>query len=97
MAITSMNIALNGALMDFVAADMRENGYASISEYLRGLVRERRRERDEEQLLALVNEVRSRQSLPERPSAGSPGRPPKNLPKPARSPVRNPSKNTNRS
>lgn len=59
MAITSMNIALNQALMDFVAADMRENGYASISEYLRALVRERRRERDEDQLVALANAVRS--------------------------------------
>lgn len=67
MAITSMNIALNQALMDFVAADMRENGYASISEYLRALVRERRRERDEDQLLALVNEVRSR-TVPPKPA-----------------------------
>ncbi len=67
MAITSMNIALNQALLDFVAADMRENGYASISEYLRALVRERRREREEDQLLALVNEVRSR-AVPPKPA-----------------------------
>lgn len=72
MAITSMNIALNRALMDFVMADMRENGYASISEYLRALVRERRRQRDEEQLLALLNEARARKrpSKPARKRAG---------------------------
>lgn len=64
MAITSMNIALNQALVDFVAADMRENGYASISEYLRALVRERRKLREEDQLLALANEVLSRKVPP---------------------------------
>ena len=64
MAITSMNIALNQALLDFVAADMRENGYASISEYLRALVRERRRQRDEDRLLVLANEVRSQKAPP---------------------------------
>ena len=64
MALASMHIALNQALMDFVTADMRENGYASISEYLRALVRERRRERDEDRLLALANQVRSRKVPP---------------------------------
>ena len=89
MAITSMNIALNQALMAFVAADMRENSYASLSEYLRALVRERRRQRDEEQLLAMVDDVRSRQSRPARSPPGSPGKSPKSRPKSTRNTARN--------
>lgn len=67
MAITSMNIALNQALMDFVTADMKENGYASISEYLRALVRERRKQREEDRLIALLNAASSRKTVGQLP------------------------------
>ena len=58
MALVSMNIALSEELMQFAALDIKENGYASISEYLRALVREKRKQKEEQQLRALVEASR---------------------------------------
>ena len=62
MALTSMNIALSEDLMKFAASDMKQNGYASISEYLRALVREKRKQSEEKQLLALAGAMRSKKT-----------------------------------
>ena len=66
MALTSMNISLSEDLMRFAAADMKEHGYASISEYLRALVREQRNQIRERQLLALVNAARPQKAVRKR-------------------------------
>ena len=52
---TTMTVRLSGALSDFVAANVGENGsYENISEYVRDLIR-RDKERAEQELRAALS------------------------------------------
>ncbi len=55
MAAT-MNISLTEPLKRFVDEQVREGGFASTSDYVRELIRERQRRRAEETLRALIAE-----------------------------------------
>lgn len=57
MATTTMNISLPDALRAFVEEEVSERGYASASEYVRELVRERKAKKDlEGRLLAALDD-----------------------------------------
>lgn len=62
--MTTMNIALPEEMKLFVEARMRQEGYASASEYLRALIREDQRRRAKQAL-----EARFREALESGPAA----------------------------
>ena len=55
--MVNINVVLTDELKQFVDEDVREGGYASASEYVRDLVRQRRRMKDEDLLRQLIAEV----------------------------------------
>lgn len=56
MRMASLNISLPQSMKDFVEIQVQESGYSTPSEYIRALVREDRRRREEEKLEALFLE-----------------------------------------
>ena len=56
--MTTMNISLPDSLREFVEAQLEEGDYASVSEYVRSLIRQAKQEQelDERLLLALESE-----------------------------------------
>lgn len=56
MGMASMNISLPQSLRDFVAAQVKERGYSTPSEYVRELVRRDQKERAEERIERLLLE-----------------------------------------
>lgn len=56
--MTTMNISLPDSLRDFVEAQLEEGNYASVSEYVRALIRQAKQEQelDERLLQALESE-----------------------------------------
>ncbi|HMC87992.1 MAG TPA: type II toxin-antitoxin system ParD family antitoxin [Gemmataceae bacterium] len=52
----TMNIALPEPMKEFVQEQVTEGGYSSVSEYVRGLIREDQRRKTEAQLEALLLE-----------------------------------------
>ena len=54
--MVNINVVLTDELKQFVDEDIREGGYASASEYVRDLVRQRRRMKDEDLLRQLTAE-----------------------------------------
>src|SRR4030095_11922858 len=56
MSMTSLNISLPQPLKDFVEERVKEGGYSTPSEYVRGLLREDQKRRAEERLEALLLE-----------------------------------------
>ena len=56
---TTMTVRLSGALSDFVASNVDEDGeYENISEYVRDLIRRDKARRDEERFERLKAELR---------------------------------------
>ncbi|HYQ23833.1 ribbon-helix-helix domain-containing protein [Stenotrophomonas sp.] len=54
--MVNVNVVLTDELKQFVDEDIREGGYASASEYVRDLVRQRRRIKTEDLLRQLTAE-----------------------------------------
>lgn len=54
--MVNINVVLTDELRQFVDEDMREGGYASASEYVRDLVRQRRRLKAEDLLRKLTTQ-----------------------------------------
>jgi antitoxin ParD1/3/4 len=52
----TMNISLTEPLKRFIDEEVREGGYASTSDYVRELIRERQRRKAEDALRALIAE-----------------------------------------
>jgi antitoxin ParD1/3/4 len=68
MGLTSLNISLPESLKEFVEAQVRELGYSTPSEYVRELLRQDRRRREEEKLEALLLQgLQSGQAIPMTP------------------------------
>lgn len=53
---TTMNISLPEPLKRFVDEEVQEGGFASTSDYMRDLIRQRQRRKSEEQLRQLIGE-----------------------------------------
>lgn len=51
---TTMNISLPETMKTFVEERMQNNGYGSVSEYVRDLIREDQKKREEEKLERLL-------------------------------------------
>jgi antitoxin ParD1/3/4 len=63
---TTMTVRLNGALSDFVAANVSENGsYENISEYVRDLIRRDKERAEQEAFERLRAEVTRAFAAPE--------------------------------
>lgn len=63
---TTMTVRLSGALSDFVAANIGENGsYENVSEYIRDLIRRDKERADKQAFDRLVAEVRHAFAAPE--------------------------------
>lgn len=56
MATSTMNISLPEALKDYVKERVAEEGYSNPSDYVRALIREDRKRRDEQKLEELLLE-----------------------------------------
>lgn len=56
MATSTMNISLPEALKDYVKERVAEEGYSNPSDYVRALIREDRKRREEQKLEALLLE-----------------------------------------
>lgn len=54
--MVNVNVVLTDELKRFVDQDVREGDYASASEYVRGLIRQRRRSKAEDLLRQLIAE-----------------------------------------
>ena len=54
--MATMNISLTDPLKQFVDDEVREGGFASTSDYMRDLIRQRQRRKAEETLRALIAE-----------------------------------------
>lgn len=54
MATTTMNISLPDSMKSFIDERLRDDGYGTASEYVRELVREDQRRREEQKLEALL-------------------------------------------
>jgi antitoxin ParD1/3/4 len=55
-AMATMNISLSDPLKQFVDEEVSEGGYSSTSDYVRDLIRQRRRQKAEDFLRALIAE-----------------------------------------
>ncbi len=62
--MTTMNISLPEEMKTFIETQMSQEGYASASEYLRGLIREEQKRRAKREL-----EAKFREALESGPSA----------------------------
>lgn len=63
---TTMTVRLSGALSDFVAANIGENGsYENVSEYIRDLIRRDKERADKQAFDRLAAEVRHAFAAPE--------------------------------
>jgi antitoxin ParD1/3/4 len=66
MSRTTMTVRLNGALSDFVASNVDENGaYENISEYVRDLIRRDKERREQEAFDRLKAELTQAFAAPE--------------------------------
>lgn len=54
--MATMNISLSDPLKEFVDQEVSEGGYSSTSDYVRDLIRQRRRQKAEDLLRALIAE-----------------------------------------
>lgn len=54
--MATMNISLTDPLKQFVDEEVREGGFASTSDYMRDLIRQRKRAKAEELLRSLIAE-----------------------------------------
>ena len=67
-AMTTMNISLPDPLKEFVDEEVREGGFASTSDYMRDLVRQRQRAKSAEFLRPLIAEgIASGPATPQEP------------------------------
>jgi antitoxin ParD1/3/4 len=63
--MTSMNFTLPESLRDFVEDQVKTNGYGSVSEYLRELIRDAQKRKAEEKLeMLLLEGLQSGESTP---------------------------------
>jgi antitoxin ParD1/3/4 len=66
MARTTMTVRLSGALSDFVAASVGENGsYENVSEYIRDLIRRDKERAEQEAFAKLKAELAHAYAAPE--------------------------------
>jgi antitoxin ParD1/3/4 len=52
----TMNVALSSEMKDYVQTQVAQGGYSSVSEYVRALIREDQRRKDEARLEAILLE-----------------------------------------
>lgn len=61
--ITSINVSLPASQRKFVEADVAKGGYASVSEYFRGLIRERQQHSSATRAAATVDRDQAREAV----------------------------------